>query len=137
MEPDTGNLLNAANDTISEAVLELNKKGYKGLVILVDDLDKIVIRPIDHLGCSSAEYLFVHRAAQLTAFNCHVIYSMPISLANSAPSIGQSSNPYAPPADSNATPPPKTSFANCSKVAQSSNTSTTKNGTPYPLAFGR
>jgi hypothetical protein len=83
MEPDTGNLLRAANDVISEAVLELDKKGFNGLVILVDDLDKMVVRSLDHAGCSSAEYLFVHRAAQLTGFSCHVIYSMPISLAYS------------------------------------------------------
>jgi hypothetical protein len=83
MEPDTGNLLNAANDVIYEAAVELAKKGYKGLVILVDDLDKMVIRPVEHAGCSSAEHLFVNRAAQLTAFNCHVIYTMPIALAYS------------------------------------------------------
>jgi hypothetical protein len=83
LEPDTGNLLNAADDVISEAVLELGKKGYKGLGIIVDNLDKMVIRPVDHVGCSSAEHLFVNRAAQLTAFNCHVVYSMPISLAYS------------------------------------------------------
>jgi hypothetical protein len=83
MEPDTGNLLKAANDVISEAVLELDKKGYRGLVILVDDLDKMVVRPHDDGDCSTAEYLFVRRAAQLTAFDCHVVYSMPISLAYS------------------------------------------------------
>jgi hypothetical protein len=63
--------------------VELDKKGYKDLVVLVDDLDKMVIRPIDHANCSSAEHLFVNRAAQLTAFECHVVYSMPISLAYS------------------------------------------------------
>ena len=52
MEPDTGNLLKAANDLISEAVVELGKKSYKGLVILVDDLDKMVVRPLAHANCS-------------------------------------------------------------------------------------
>jgi hypothetical protein len=68
---------------ISEGVVELAKQGFKGLVIIVDDLDKMVIRPLDHAGCSSAEHLFVNRAAQLTGFNCHIVYSMPISLAYS------------------------------------------------------
>ncbi|MCK4871473.1 MAG: AAA family ATPase [Phycisphaerales bacterium] len=83
MEPDSGNLLNAANDVISEAVSELLKKRYGGLVILIDDLDKMTVRPHEDAGCSTAEYLFVQRAAQLTGFNCHVVYTMPISLAYS------------------------------------------------------
>lgn len=83
MEPDTGNLLAAANDVISDAVAQLHQAGYRGLVILVDDLDKMTVRPLDHAGCSTAEHLFVQRAAQLTAFACHVVYSMPISLAYS------------------------------------------------------
>lgn len=82
MNPDTGNLLHAANDVISEAVQKLVKKDYRGLVILVDDLDKMVVR-LHTANCSTAEYLFVNRAAQLTAFDCHVVYSMPISLAYS------------------------------------------------------
>ena len=48
----------------------------------MDDLDKMIVRPIE-TGCSSAEHLFVHRAAQLTAFACHLVYTIPISLAYS------------------------------------------------------
>jgi hypothetical protein len=91
LEPDTDNLIRAANDVIGEAILELGKRGYSGLVVLVDDLDKMVVRPHDGMKggsngsapCTTAEYLFVHRAAQLTAFACHVIYTMPLSLAYS------------------------------------------------------
>ncbi len=82
LEPDTGNLLNAANDVIGEAVAKLNKKGKKGIVILMDDLDKMVVRQ-HSTGCGTDEYLFVNRAAQLTAFRCHVVYTIPISLAYS------------------------------------------------------
>ncbi len=82
-EPDAGNWLHAANDVMGAAALELSKKGYAGLVVVVDDLDKMVLRPHDAAGCPTTEYLFVHRAAQLTAFQCHVVYSMPISLAYS------------------------------------------------------
>ncbi len=83
LEPDTGNWLNAANDVIGDAILQLQTKGYAGLVILVDDLDKMVVRPHSDAGCSTAEYLFVHRSAQLTAFECHMVYTMPLSLAYS------------------------------------------------------
>ena len=83
LEPDAGNWLDAANDVISEAMLELQKKGYAGLVILVDDLDKMIVRPHADAGCNTAEYLFIHRSAQLTAFKCHMVYKMPLSLAYS------------------------------------------------------
>lgn len=84
MEPDTGNLLYAANDVIGKATLELRKVGFHGLVILVDDLDKLVLRPHPVAECSTGEYLFIHRHGQLSAFECHVVYSMPLALAYSA-----------------------------------------------------
>lgn len=83
LEPDTNNWLIAANHVIGEAIVGLGKKGYTGLVMIIDDLDKMVIRPKADAGCSTAEYLFIHRAAQLTAFNCHTVYTLPLSLAYS------------------------------------------------------
>ncbi len=83
MEPDTGNWQAAANDVIGEAVLELQKKNYAGLVIIVDNLDHMDVRPHATAECQTDEYLFVNRATQLTGFACHVVYAMPISLAYS------------------------------------------------------
>jgi len=84
LEPDTSNWLHAAYDLIGLAKLELAKKGYSDLVVIVDDLDKMVLRTHPTAGCSTGEYLFVHREAQLTDFQCHVIYTMPIALAYSS-----------------------------------------------------
>ncbi len=84
MEPDTGNLLYAADDVIGQAKLELGRNGYRDLVILIDDLDHMVLRAHPEAGCSTAEYLFVHRHPQLSAFKCHTVYSMPLALAYSA-----------------------------------------------------
>jgi hypothetical protein len=81
-EPDTNNWLYAANDVIGKAILELKKKNRQGLVILIDDLDKMTVRSHE-TGCPTDEYLFVNRAAQLTAFQCNVIYTIPLSLAYS------------------------------------------------------
>jgi hypothetical protein len=83
LEPDTNNLLYAANDVIGQGVTELNKQGKAGLVVLMDDLDKIIVRKRDDTRSDTDEYLFVNRAAQLTAFQCHVIYTIPLSLAYS------------------------------------------------------
>jgi len=83
LEPGTDSWIDAANDVISDAALELSKKNYAGLAIIVDGLDKMTLRPHPKVGCSTAEYLFAERHAQLTAFSCHLIYTMPIALAYS------------------------------------------------------
>src|SRR3972149_6681672 len=81
-EPDASNWLYAANDVIGQSIQQLNAKGYAGLVVLIDDLDKMTVRAHE-TGCPTDEYLFVNRAAQLTAFNCHMVYTIPLSLAYS------------------------------------------------------
>ncbi|MFH1920286.1 MAG: hypothetical protein ABIP48_10430 [Planctomycetota bacterium] len=98
LEPDTSNWLAAANDVISQAVQELVKQGEAGLVVVIDDLDKLIVREHLGTGCNTDEYLFVNRAAQLTAFHCHVVYSMPLSLAYShhEPAIKGSYGGYVP-----------------------------------------
>lgn len=83
IDPDTKNWIYAANQLIGAAKQQLIDRDYRDLVVVVDDLDKMVLRPHAKAACSTAEYLFVHREAQLTAFECHVIYSMPLALAHS------------------------------------------------------
>jgi Cdc6-like AAA superfamily ATPase len=53
LEPDTDNWITAANDIIGKAVLELKKQQFRGLVVIVDDLDKMITRPHDGAGCST------------------------------------------------------------------------------------
>ena len=83
LEPDTSNLLNAANDLIGEAKLELKDRGYSDLAIIIDDLDKMALRVMPETGCTTGEYLFLHRERQLAGFQCHTVYTMPLALAYS------------------------------------------------------
>jgi len=83
LEPDTNNLLYAANEVIGQGVAELVKQQKAGLVVVMDDLDKMIVREREGTRSTTDEYLFVNRAAQLTAFQCHVIYTIPLSLAYS------------------------------------------------------
>ncbi|NLS94025.1 MAG: hypothetical protein GXX96_17840 [Planctomycetaceae bacterium] len=76
-------MLEAANDLIGEALVELSKKDKQGLVLIVDDLDKLIVRPREGMIATTDEYLFINRAAQLTGFRCHVVYTIPLSLAYS------------------------------------------------------
>ena len=83
LEPTTDSLIGAANDVLGEAVAHAAKKGYAGIVIIADDLDKLSVLHQPEMGGSVAERLFLTRHAQLTAFRCPVICTIPISLAYS------------------------------------------------------
>ncbi|HEX41330.1 MAG TPA: hypothetical protein ENN81_04630 [Phycisphaerales bacterium] len=83
LEPTTARLIDAANDVLGEAVSHAAKKDYGGIAIIVDDLDKLSVAHQPELGGSAAERLFLTRHAQLTAFGCSVICTIPISLAYS------------------------------------------------------
>ncbi len=82
-EPKTNDWLSAANDIISKAFLELDKKNHNGLVIIVDDLDKVSVEKSAEQQSSVAERLFLDRHAQLTGFQCHIVYTLPLPLVYS------------------------------------------------------
>lgn len=82
-EPKTNDWLSAANDIIGKAVLELSKNGYGDLVIIVDDLDKVSVEKSAEQQLSVAERLFLNRHAQLTGFQCHIVYTLPLPLVYS------------------------------------------------------
>jgi hypothetical protein len=75
--------IDAANDVLGEALTQAQKKGYAGLAIIVDDLDKLSMLHEPELRGSIAERLYMERHVQLTSFRCHMIYTIPIALAYS------------------------------------------------------
>jgi hypothetical protein len=80
LEPRTKSIIDAINTEILGAALtQLKAKGKSGLVVIVDNLDRIdPIRRAD--GRSQSEYLFVDRGEQLKRLNCHVVYTIPLAL---------------------------------------------------------
>ena len=82
-DPKTNDWLSAANDIIGKAVLELSKNKYNGLVIIVDDLDKVSVEKLPEQQPSVAERLFLERHVQLTGFQCHIVYTLPLPLVYS------------------------------------------------------
>lgn len=77
MEPRTNNILEAINKELLEpARAALLKKGYKGLVVLIDNLDRL--ENTEKSGKPQYAYLFVDRGEQLRRLNCHVVYTIPI-----------------------------------------------------------
>jgi hypothetical protein len=81
LEPKTDNLVNIVNEIIDKAMSQLLPKGYKGFAMLVDEMDKLEVLEKD--GSSVAKRVFLGRQPALTGFKCHLVYTIPISLAYS------------------------------------------------------
>ncbi|MEH1795394.1 P-loop NTPase fold protein [Nostoc sp.] len=80
LEPRTANILQSINQELLEpANKQLKTRGKKGLVVIVDNLDRVAIRPLPS-GRSLPEYLFIERGEQLRKLNCHVVYTIPLAL---------------------------------------------------------
>lgn len=80
LEPRTANILEDINkELLSPAISQLQKQGKKGLVVIVDSLDRVdnTRKPT---GKTQPEYLFVDRGEQLKGLDCHVVYTIPMVL---------------------------------------------------------
>lgn len=83
LDPYTVSLVDALNSFIKEAKTETHK-----LVLVVDGLDKIVkVVTDDKSGRTNLEEIFIDRCEQLKRLACHVIYTVPISLAHSVNAV--------------------------------------------------
>ncbi|MBZ8178644.1 P-loop NTPase fold protein [Oscillatoria salina] len=80
LEPRTEGILRAINEEILErGIQELKYRGKKGLVVIVDNLDRVAAQKVTHARLLP-EYLFVDRGPQLRRLKCHVVYTLPLSL---------------------------------------------------------
>ncbi|MEH1969462.1 ATP-binding protein [Nostoc sp.] len=78
--PQKNQLLEAINRELLEpAIANLKQQGKKGLVVIVDNLDRIDNR-IKPWGRPQQEYLFVDQGEFLTKLNCHLVFTMPVAL---------------------------------------------------------
>lgn len=80
LEPRTSSVLECINqELLTPAIAKLKQLGKNGLVVIVDNLDRVDSTQ-KLSGRLQPEYLFVDRGEQLKALNCHVVYTMPLSL---------------------------------------------------------
>lgn len=80
LEPRTEGFLKAINEEIlKRANEELKRRGQKGLVVIIDNLDRVDPQTMPS-GSTLPEYLFINRGAQLRRLSCHVVYTIPLSL---------------------------------------------------------
>ncbi|HBQ99836.1 MAG TPA: pilus assembly protein PilB [Cyanobacteria bacterium UBA11691] len=81
VEPHTETLIEALNALIKDGTKHLQENTQ--LLVIADNLDRIV--PIfRENGRSNHEEIFLDRHEQLKALNCHIIYTVPISLIYSS-----------------------------------------------------
>ena len=81
LEPRLKTILTAINEEIIKpAQQKLKQQEKAGLVVIVDNLDRIDNK-LKSPERSQPEYLFVDRGEQLKALNCHVVYTIPPILA--------------------------------------------------------
>lgn len=85
LEARAGSLLDEVNATLLHAsrALDEKKKGHRGIVLLLDNLERIVKVGSQREGLASHRELFIERHAQLTGLAAHVIYTVPLRLLRS------------------------------------------------------
>ncbi len=80
LEPRTESILRAINQEILElGNQELHYQGKQGIVVIVDNLDRITPRPATSTR-SLPEHLFIDRGSQLRRLQCHLVYTIPLNL---------------------------------------------------------
>lgn len=78
--PQKSQVLEAINKELLEsAIAKLKQIGKKGLVVIVDNLDRLDNRQ-KPWGRPQQEYLFVDQGEYLSKLHCHVVYTMPMAL---------------------------------------------------------
>lgn len=84
LKPRATTFVEAVNEVIENAGQSLRAKGYAGLVVIVDNLDRVFRNPLAGAGRTSHEALFVDSGDHLRSVACDVIYTVPPALLHSA-----------------------------------------------------
>ncbi len=79
LDPQISQLINNVNLLLRAVHAQIRKKGQQGLVLIIDNLDRIVFRDLGH-GRTSHTAFYVEHGEQLRNLDCHLIYTVPISL---------------------------------------------------------
>ena len=91
VNPHTTTLIDALNQFIRDAKQKLPNK-YSQLAVIADNLDRIVPFSKDGGQRSNLDEIFLDRSEQLKALDCHVVYTVPISMVHSNRAADLSNN---------------------------------------------
>jgi hypothetical protein len=79
LDPQISQLIANLNRLLDAAHARIRKQGKRGLVLLIDNLDRIVYRDLGD-GRTSHDALYVEHGEQMRALHSHVVYTVPISV---------------------------------------------------------
>ncbi len=83
IDSDIGLFLEDLNLLIQDLQIRLREAGSSGLVILVDSLDRVILKSIGEDGQRTThKELFIEHADHLMAPACSMVYTIPVSLLN-------------------------------------------------------
>lgn len=72
-------LIGGLNDLLNRADVEVQRKGKKGVAVIVDNLDRVTYKDLGD-GRTSHDALFIEHGDQLCALRSHTVYTVPISM---------------------------------------------------------
>lgn len=84
VDPHTVTLLQALNELIDEAKAKRATSSQAGIVLIADNLDRIVPVTDPETRRTNHDEIFLDRGEQLKALHCHVVYTVPISMVYSS-----------------------------------------------------
>lgn len=79
LDPQIAQLIDKINLLLLNGNIQLQKRGKEGLVVIVDNLDRIRLFSRED-GRNSHDALYIDHGEQLCACHCHVIYTVPIAM---------------------------------------------------------
>jgi hypothetical protein len=82
VENHTPSLIKELNLFIAQAKKNLSNQ-YQGIVVIADNLDRIVLVFNEDTKTTNHDQIFINRSEQLKRIECHMIYTVPISMVYS------------------------------------------------------
>lgn len=79
LDKQISQLIEQLNLLLLTAQAQLKKMGFNGVVIIVDNLDRITLKDMGRER-TSHDVLFIEHGEQLRALECHTVYTVPISM---------------------------------------------------------
>jgi hypothetical protein len=76
----TAQFLEDLNDLVDQLQTQLRERGKKGLVVIIDSLDRIIPHPLENGRRTTHSAIYLEHADHLKAPRCHIIYTIPISI---------------------------------------------------------
>ena len=82
LEQRLDDLINRLSLLVNDITENARRVGFKGLVMIVDSLEKMPLKILDSSGFTNQSLLFVEHAEQLKAIPCHLVATVPVTLLN-------------------------------------------------------